>query len=1170
MILPRLLFVLAATFAAAGMVHAASIQTETRANFSRISFDFGKPVRMQVGQGGNSVTLTFDTPLNASAANLNLPPHVKSASIGKDGKSLTLTLDQPYRVRQFVSGNHVGLDVLTGSAPAPSKPAEKPADSPKPAPKPAEAPKPAPAAKPAAPVAKPVAAKAAAPEPEPAPEPASPAMPEPVAEPLSSIRPAPSEPPPVAAPEPTAPEPAAAEAPEAIAATATTPDPLLTTKPVEASPEPAAAAPTGDTILTTVPPAPEPAEAVAALAPKPEEPATPAEPISIVPPTPDPLLTTVQPAATPNSAMPKAVATTPQAQQEISPEDAATANAPPPSNPDKPFDVTVSTDAGTATITFPWGVRTAGAVFERARDIWILFDREANAKPSQIASALPKQVVKVEQYRLPGATVLRLTTDGTLHATPNQPAGDYEWTVTLGPDMAKPALNIPVDNDAQGDSTGLLIKAFDTGKPYIFYDPDTRDRLIVIPTFENGRGVSDLRRFPELAVLPSPQGAVIATQRDDITAEKIRAGIRLSGKGPLAVSENLPIVAAGARPVPGASAGSGVLMPYDQWYVSSFQFPGEHHIIQRAIANAGPAQLADDMRRMVNLYLGKGMGVEALGYLTLIKGKFPAYYTEHSMGVLEAAANLLFNHMPEARAAVSDASLDGNAEAAMWRELLNVADLPPDDALRKLQQAAIAETEARQKAAAEAAVQGGGEIPEPEAPPVASRPLTFDFMRYNNDIIRYYPPRIRQKIAIIAAEAFITNGQPGEAVKVYDTLNRDGVLTSIQPYAEYALAVTASTKKGKLKDALTIYDRLGKESPDAYIQARARYDAIMLRYKNKMLSGLQTAQALESLRMGWRGDHLQRAMLRTLADIYTEAKQYDNTLRTLRTILDTFPNDPDTLTISGDMTELFQKLFLNGLADDMPPLKSLALFYEFRDLTPIGDNGDIIIQKLADRLAAVDLLDRATQLLEHQIKFRVSGEARARVGARLAVLYLLNHQPKEALGTLEVTNYGEAEKSLREQRVRLTAQALSDTGKHEEALSMLFSDDSSEADLLRLDILWAMKDWPNVINQAEDIISSRTNLTASLTKRETEVLMKLALGYSFEGDSTQLRYLRDYYTGLLTDGPYKEIFDFLTNDTSPLDPADFELVAQQISHTETFLDKFRKQVEAGELSNTVK
>ena len=39
-----------------------------------------------------------------------------------------------------------------------------------------------------------------------------------------------------------------------------------------------------------------------------------------------------------------------------------------------------------------------------------------------------------------------------------------------------------------------------------------------------------------------------------------------------------------------------------------------------------------------------------------------------------------------------------------------------------------------------------------------------------------------------------------------------------------------------------------------------------------------------------------------------------------------------------------------------------AMFYEFRELTPIGRRGDELIRRLADRLASIDLLDQAAEL----------------------------------------------------------------------------------------------------------------------------------------------------------------------------------------------------------------
>ena len=58
-----------------------------------------------------------------------------------------------------------------------------------------------------------------------------------------------------------------------------------------------------------------------------------------------------------------------------------------------------------------------------------------------------------------------------------------------------------------------------------------------------------------------------------------------------------------------------------------------------------------------------------------------------------------------------------------------------------------------------------------------------------------------------------------------------------------------------------------------------------------------------------------------------------------------------------------------------------------------------MIRKLSDRLVAVDLLDRASQLLEHQVKFRLKGPERAKVGASLAFINLTNRASRRRRST---------------------------------------------------------------------------------------------------------------------------------------------------------------------------
>ncbi len=119
-----------------------------------------------------------------------------------------------------------------------------------------------------------------------------------------------------------------------------------------------------------------------------------------------------------------------------------------------------------------------------------------------------------------------------------------------------------------------------------------------------------------------------------------------------------------------------------------------------------------------------------------------------------------------------------------------------------------------------------------------------------------------------------------------------------------------------------------------------------------------------------------------------------------------------------------------------------------------------MIQTLAERLVDIDLLNRAAELLQHQVKFRLKGVDRAVVGAKLALIQLLDStNPTGAIEALRMTAYPRLPEELDDDRRRIQARAFFETGRPDEAIELLAGDVSRNADLLRADINWRTENW---------------------------------------------------------------------------------------------------------------
>jgi hypothetical protein len=1112
-------------FALAPQATSAAARATQSADYMRVLFTFDGENTMRLKPQGSTLILHFDAPitLDAQALQQQMREYALGVQSGDGGKSIIINLKKPYRIRQFISQSAAGFDIMTSASvpkPAPQEP-EPPIPAPQPDPKPQAKPAPTPAIKKPA-VPKPLTSRALPPRAEAPPVPVNAALPpRPAAPPVpinaappsdsapnSSIVPPSAPASPLTTRDSAAPTPAKPEAPKGEAPETETPTPpptpALTTK----------EAPIADAVkpgvYTTKPiekPVEKPTETVAASPP-------PAAAEALSPPA---------------APAPSAVA---------EPKSEAPVETPPPpapkAAPGAPMPVGMQPSKDGPQLVFPWEERTAAAVFQRGRDGWILFSRPATIDLPQLRSILPVGITHIEQYSPPGMTLLKLTTDGRISFLPRTAKGKYEWLITLSPIPAPVQQAYAIEPIADAAKPYVLIKAFDIAEPLSFVDPKRGDKLLLIPSYETGKAVISPYRNADFAFLPASQGIALTLTNENVTTAAGRDGLRIETANGLKLTANLPALPISTPEE--AAATADVMLPYARWRVDAPNFARVRSDRVIALANASEQARPQALYDLTTLYLGQGFAQEALSLLNRLRDEYPAFYRERQLAIVRAAANFMMSHMSDAAEDIRSDDVLLNPESRLWRDAISI--FVPRILL------------------------------PPEADPTTPTPIAgFDYLAYNRAFIQYYPPEIRQKLAIAAADHFITLKEYSKAARTLDILNRDGLLDGVHLYAEYLLGKIAA-ENGKTDQAIKLWKPLSNQYIDPLIRARAQFSLVTLEYASGRRSLKDTITPLEKLRIAWRGDTLEQNLLVYLGQLYSDTGDYASALRTWDEFLSQYGASAEALDITQRMAVLFENLFSKGKADTMPPLKSLALFYEFRKLTPIGARGDAMIQNLAYRLAKVDLLDRAAALLEHQVKFRLQGVARARAGAQLAVLHLLNKKPESALRAIELSGYGASPPTLAAERNRLTALALWKIGKPQVGLEVLAPDSSPEGQRLRLEILWGMQDWPNIVNVAEDILGNRPDIAEKLTPRETEVLLKLALAYSFENDLAQLRYLRDYYTPLLAQSPYKDIFKYLTNDTAPLAAEDFEVVATQISDTEDFLKIFREKIRSGRL-NTI-
>ncbi|WP_029008960.1 tetratricopeptide repeat protein [Azospirillum halopraeferens] len=902
--------------------------------------------------------------------------------------------------------------------------------------------------------------------------------------------------------------------------------PAEATAPAAAEPPPPAA-PGQPPIAAPAPaqaPAPAPVRAAVPPAPPAVAPAAP-------PPPPGATTTTVRPGSNDPGA-----ATSPAAVPPAAPSPSGAAGAQVAAAPGS--DTAQPGPTAGPTLVFDTGGPASAAVYPRAGHIYFVFDRAMPIGAGAVVGPGADQVGPIEPVPATGGTVFRTRTGPFVW--PQIERRGTVWRITPKTRLtAEPPTNLRIDPEPDFLlGARLLVRAADAASVVQFTDPDVGDRLHVVPLPTPGQAVTDPYRLVDLEVLPSFQGVVVRPIADAVTVRPVREGVELTAAGGLhlssvadagsaaAAAETAAAPAAGVRtPAPGgassgpaAPAGDGGaararrLFELEPWQRGGFEnFTTARQDLQMGVAEAPDGERPRAQLDLARFYFANGFGPEALGILDIIRTAQPDLDGWPAFRALRGGARFLAGNLDGAEADLSDPGLADEPEAALWR-------------------AAVAAERGDWATAARGFRTGGA-------------------------LLRTYPEPLLARLSLLAAEAALTGGDVAEAKRLLDRIEqRVGPEANERADIQY-LRGELYRQTGETDRALEEW-RAAYAGLDRYHRAKAGLALINLEVLEGLMSPASAVEKLAGLTFAWRGDDLEIAIRQRLGEMQMAAGQYAEGFETMKETAALVADTPKAERIAAEMQRQFADLYKDGAAH-LPTLDALQLYDRFRELTPVGAEGDRIIRQLAERLIDIDLLGRAADLLQHQVEYRLAGEQKADVGTRLATVRLLDAKPDLALHALEMSNVPGMPPQLKAERRIMQAKALAEMGRANEALQLLAEDDSREANLLRVDIAWRAQNWNQASVALGKIIGPAPAPGAELDPNESQLVLNRAVALALAGDATGLGLLRKEFGPAMEASADADAFRVLTRPDQAAGLIDVNTIRSRVAEVDVF-QKFLK------------
>ncbi|MFK4500692.1 tetratricopeptide (TPR) repeat protein [Bradyrhizobium japonicum] len=770
--------------------------------------------------------------------------------------------------------------------------------------------------------------------------------------------------------------------------------------------------------------------------------------------------------------------------------------------------VDVRRDSDGLRVIFPLQVATPAAAFRRGDTVWLVFDTPKPIDVEAIRSRGGAMIGEVSRMPLDKgqAVRIRLTRPLVYSLTSEEVGKETNWLLTLADKIQATPLPLMMSRNITDPAlANIAIPFANPGLLHKLTDPDAGDTLYVVTGQRPVRGFIKRQDLVDLSLLESAHGIAIRPNSDEVGVEVGSDKVILGKKGGLTLS---PVDISAER---APTAVRPVFSPEGWRKGQSEDFWTRQGSLITAIAAVEPAQRSLPRLDLAQFYMSRAMYHEAKSVTDLMLAD-PLNKEESGALIMHAIANILIGRPAQGLKDLANPVIGNSHDSQLWKALAYARQGKWADAREKFKNVEFAIA---------------------SLPIDIQRIVTMEAMRASLEVKDYAgASKRRSEIEVVGISP---EAAPGFAVlrgRLAEALGHD-------------------------KDALDDY-KFAVTSNDRQAAAEAKQLEVALRQKRDEISKEDALRELETLSMTWRGDSIEVKTLQMLSQIYAENGRYRDALRAARTATRLQPNAEASRQAQDLASDLFTQIFLGPKGDELPPVEALGMFYEFRELTPIGRRGDELIRRLADRLASIDLLDQAAELLQYQVDHRLEGAARAQVAARLSMIYLANRKPDMAISALRASRISDLSGELRQQRLLLEARAQSDVGRHDLALDIVSNVSGREVLRLRSDIFWAARRWRESAEQIELYYGDRFRDFKPLNAVEKSDIIRAAVGYALADDSIGLSRFREKYAPLMSESADRVAFDIASKPAAS-SSAEFAEIAKLAASVDT-LDGFLREM----------